>query len=715
MGLTILSLMGAVLLAVLSVNMLRRSQGTAAGYFVAAIDFCLALFALFEALVSLTAGFGPSRQALLMSRLAEAALLLSVAFLFVFSLAFPRWLGRWYQVLGVLVGAGALYLGWRVVFTLSYMVSVTGTSAGIVRITGREYDLISDLGAALGVAAALIHLLRAIFTKDRIQSQRSSVSAIGTVLGVMALWVFGRAFPERSNIRWSYALMPFASLLVGGGTSYAFALSRLFDWREIGRRALGYGILTLLFGVPAGAAIAFLLVMGRLSALIPAIGSPLIFLIAYRLGRTFAENRLERLGSREYREELESGLSHVDLAEGRDAVLNEVYGLLSESLGFSDFAILIEDDRGTLRTVYLVPTGAPTQIERGSALQEHIERSGATVMLKSEALADPVHEVVRDELIALFEALKAEALVFAREGRRIIGIFALGARKTAGDYTDYDYDSFKAIYGKLFVIAYYLKNVARESILYTVDRELALSDQVVRFALEKVDPIKHPGVDSAWSTRSTRSLGGDFVDFVRISKHRWFFVLGDVSGKGLSASMNMLILKSMIRTFLRVEHDFSGLVQKVNLFIKDNLPRGTFFAGIFGYFDFERNVLYHINCGVPLLLLYSPSFNAFIEVQGEGRVLGFVRDVSPFLVPRKLALPPGSAIVAATDGVLESENLRGERFGKERLRRSIHERLAGPARQIADGVINDLFAFTDQRQEDDITLLVLKTEERKAE
>jgi serine phosphatase RsbU (regulator of sigma subunit) len=176
--------------------------------------------------------------------------------------------------------------------------------------------------------------------------------------------------------------------------------------------------------------------------------------------------------------------------------------------------------------------------------------------------------------------------------------------------------------------------------------------------------------------------------------------------------MNMLILKSMIRTFLRVEKDFVSLVSRVNAFIKENLPKGTFFAGVFGYLDFAKDAFYYINCGVPTILLYSPSFDTFIDVQGEGKILGFVKDISPFLKPRKLALSPGSALVTTTDGILDSENLRGERFGKERLRRSVHERLQLATAEISAGVMEDFLAFTDQRQDDDITLFVMKLNPR---
>jgi serine phosphatase RsbU (regulator of sigma subunit) len=91
-----------------------------------------------------------------------------------------------------------------------------------------------------------------------------------------------------------------------------------------------------------------------------------------------------------------------------------------------------------------------------------------------------------------------------------------------------------------------------------------------------------------------------------------------------------------------------------------------------------------------------------------------VKDVAPYLKPRKLALAPGSALIAATDGLLDSENLRGERFGKERFRRSVHERLALPAADLAAGAIEDFLAFTDRRQEDDVTLFVMKLRARSA-
>jgi hypothetical protein len=714
MGLIIVAFVIGFVLLAMAFPLVRRVRGNTAGYYVLVLHLSMAFFSFFSGLVSLLALLGANDAALLCSRLASVMMALGCSALVGFALSFSLGAQIWGLVgmgLGLLIAA---VLTWRLLFTPSYLAAVAATADGrVLRIEGNQYGLFSDFMAVTALVSAVAHAVRAATSKDRIHRQRSAIAFLGAVLGPAMVWLFARAVPSVSGYRWTFSLLPLAALVIASTVSYAFSLSRLFDWRAMGLRFLGYAALVVVVGVPTGFAIALLNNFTRLSPMAPYVGAVLLFLVANASAKRFLERFFERLGGRgEYREELESSLSHVDLALGRDSVLADIYRLLSETLDFSDFTVMIEDDRGVLRSVF-APTGAKAVVERGGALAETLEGSGATVLLKSEAVTQPAYSAARGEVLGLFDSLKAEALILAREGRRVIGIFALGSRRTGADYTDYDYETFRSIYGKLFVFAYYLKNVARESILHTVDRELALSDQIIRFALENVDQVEHPRVDAAWTQRSTRSLGGDFVDFVKLSPDHWFFVMGDVSGKGLSASMNMLILKSMIRTFLKVEKEFAGLVARVNAFIKQNLPSGTFFAGIFGYFDFEKGSLYFLNCGVPTLLLYSPSFDTFVEVQGEGKILGFVRDVKPYLKPRKLALPPGSALVASTDGVTDAESLRGERYGKDRLKKAVLGRLAAGSRAIADSVVEDLMAFTDRKQEDDITLVVMKFSERR--
>jgi len=647
---------------------------------------------------------------MLLERFSGAVLLMVHVLILALALAFPVPLRRAIRLpLTLVLVILAAAVGYRILTSYDYVATVVKTSNTLFRIEGSLYRLLIPVQAAIAGATALFLIGRSIFSTNRIHRQRSAVAAAGIIVGTGFVWIVAGGLPSYAGARPAFSLTPLGCLVTMAVVNFAVGLSRLFDWRAIGRVLASYATLAIVVGVPTGIALALVMHLRGLFILAPAVGGVLFFLIGWAAAKRLSSRFLERAFLRErYREELESELSHIDLSIGRDHVLSELYRLLSKAFDFTDFSLLIEDDRGSLRGIYSSTAGARTSIEKETVLAEILEKSGATVILKSEAQADAAYAGARAEMAGLFEELRAEALLVVREGRKILGLFVLGARSTGADYTSYDYETFRSIYGKLFVFAYYLKNVARGSIVRTIDRELALTDQVIRYVTENIDPIKHPNCDAAWSMQSIRQIGGDFVDFIQLSKDRWFFVMGDISGMGLSASMSMLVLKSMIRTFIKVEKDLGGLVSRVNLFIKENLPRGTFFAGVLGYFDLSKDIFYYINCGIPTILLYSPNFGTFVEVQGEGKVLGFVRNILPHLKPKKLVVPRGSVLVATTDGLTDGKNLGSERFGAERLRKSVIQRLERSAKEIADGVLEDLNVFTDRKIEDDITLLVMK-------
>jgi serine phosphatase RsbU (regulator of sigma subunit) len=170
----------------------------------------------------------------------------------------------------------------------------------------------------------------------------------------------------------------------------------------------------------------------------------------------------------------------------------------------------------------------------------------------------------------------------------------------------------------------------------------------------------------------------------------------------------MVIVKSIIRTFLAETKDFKLLVEKVNSFIRFNLPKGTFFEGVFGLLDFTNNTLYYINCGVPALFLYTRAYNNVIEIQGDGRVLGFAKNIGPLLKVKKVTLSPGDIVMACTDGLIDAQSLRGERFGKDRIQKTITENSMYPATKMAQFTYDTLVKFMSKELDDDVSILVLK-------
>lgn len=315
------------------------------------------------------------------------------------------------------------------------------------------------------------------------------------------------------------------------------------------------------------------------------------------------------------------------------------------------------------------------------------------------------------ELYELFELFDSEILVFVGGDRGIISVIAFGKKLRTIEYCENDIKILQSFYPNFFVFGYYLQTSMKDALMDVIVREIAMSGQVTESIYKNIDKVTDPSLETAYISRSVRNLGGDFIDFIRLTDTQHMFVLGDVSGRGLNASMCMIIMKTFIRTFLAQSSDFIGLLNTLNKFIKQNLPRGTFFAGTFLIYDTSDKMLYYVNCGVPGIFLYTKSYNNVIEIQGEGKVLGFVNDVSKLLTVRKIQLSAGDVVLTCTDGVTESTSLRGEEYGKGRIANQLVENKFYPADKICSFLFDDIFSFTAKGVSDDTSVLVIKIKE----
>ncbi len=308
----------------------------------------------------------------------------------------------------------------------------------------------------------------------------------------------------------------------------------------------------------------------------------------------------------------------------------------------------------------------------------------------------------------LFKYCDSHAIILMHGDRNIIAMISFAEKARSIDYSSHDIYLMKYFYSNFFVFGYYLQTTMKESLMNVIAREIEYSGQVTASIYKNIDAIQHKTIDSGYLSKSLRNVGGDFIDLIRLTENRHMFVVGDVSGRGLNASMCMIILKSFIRTFLAESSDFSELIHTLNAFIKHNLPRGTFFAGTFMIFDKTDNMVYYINCGVPGIFLYSKSYNNVIEIQGEGKVLGFIDNIKDLISIKKIQLNAGDVILTCSDGITESLSLRGEEYGKRRIENLLLENRLFPAQNICTFLYDDVQAFTAKGITDDVSILILK-------
>ena len=558
----------------------------------------------------------------------------------------------------------------------------------------------------IGIPAlsVLVLLFRAMGIRSRIYRQRLLLVALSICIGFTVSFLLYKLSHQYS---WALPLITFGLAVTLVLIYQSVGITTLFDRTLIISTLINFTALSLVISVVG----AFVSV--TISDLIPysltaniVIAACVVVILFLRDKIAHWLRRYVRSGS-DYAADLEAGLDSIDYTSGNEVVIQKTVSLLQEFVECSTVEIMVSDNKGKLLTVFS-ENNTKHELSTENKSIDFLLSHNESIVLKTQAIANHAYADIKNDLLKIFDVNHADAFILLREGHRVVGIILLGSKKRGADYTDYDYTVLQKLYSNFFLVMYYLKNIANEAVVLTVDREIEFSGQIITSIQENIDRISHDKIDADFITRSARKLGGDFIDFIKLGQDKYLYVMGDVSGKGLNASMSMVILKSVLRTFLTETSDFKKLVIKVNFFIKNNLPKGTFFAGVFGLLDFNTNTMYYINCGVPAMFLYTASYNNAIEIQGDGKILGFVKDVGKYLKVKKIMLNPQDIILMTTDGFVDSTNLRGERFGKDRVQHLLMDNRSYPAGRMAKFLCDNLEEFVSRELEDDITVLVLK-------
>jgi serine phosphatase RsbU (regulator of sigma subunit) len=203
-----------------------------------------------------------------------------------------------------------------------------------------------------------------------------------------------------------------------------------------------------------------------------------------------------------------------------------------------------------------------------------------------------------------------------------------------------------------------------------------------------------------------RTVGGDFYDCFMLDEDRLFFLVGDVSGKGLAASLFMALSKSLLKSIaLRGARDPAEIFNQANAEISRDNPESLFVTAFAGVFDARTGRLAFCNAGHEPPLACQPGGSPQRVRHSGGPPLCVIRDFT--YLSSELMLEPGGWLCVVTDGVTEAMNPRGELYGSARMLEAVgaHSDPALIAAALRDDVRR--FAGTAE-QSDDLTLLCVR-------
>ena len=209
-----------------------------------------------------------------------------------------------------------------------------------------------------------------------------------------------------------------------------------------------------------------------------------------------------------------------------------------------------------------------------------------------------------------------------------------------------------------------------------------------------------------------RDVGGDLYDFFMLDERRLCFIIGDVSGKGVPASLFMATTRTLARSIaLRMDEGAGAVVSAANRELAWENAEFLFVTLLFGVLDVERGELALVNAGHdgPWRLATDGTVTQITCPPEAGGPPLCVLDDHHYTA-QTLQLSPGDTLCLVTDGITEAFDAKGQAYGSERLTQVLRALPPGcPPQEVMRQVRSDVASHTgDTEATDDLTLLVLR-------
>jgi sigma-B regulation protein RsbU (phosphoserine phosphatase) len=206
--------------------------------------------------------------------------------------------------------------------------------------------------------------------------------------------------------------------------------------------------------------------------------------------------------------------------------------------------------------------------------------------------------------------------------------------------------------------------------------------------------------------------GGDYFDFLQfaeLGEGRVGVAVGDVVGHGIAAALLMTTVRALLRSRVAQPGSIAQMITDVNRHLcVDTSDSASFMTLFFMLIDSVGKEIRWVRAGHEPAIVYDRFTDSFNELRGEGTALG-IDETWSFKEYRHSVWSDGQIILIGTDGIWETENPHGERFGKDRVKKILRRHRESSSQKIVQIIIETIVDFRrTQKQNDDITLVVIK-------
>jgi sigma-B regulation protein RsbU (phosphoserine phosphatase) len=439
-----------------------------------------------------------------------------------------------------------------------------------------------------------------------------------------------------------------------------------------------------------------------------------IFFIIFALVFQSTKNKFQDfLTKRFYPEQFASQKVLVDLSNelstvvGLDNILQLMKKTFVNALKIKTFGILLRNKDGNLALVDSVGMSKDPCV---------ITESRIAQFLKDKYLITKYPSIEQADFKVVFQDQKAERLI--SEGvytiipmmvkSRIVGLLLFGLKHSGSHFAGKDLELLWAAANQAAISIENARLYKSEVEKLKIERDLDLARKIQQGLLPQCIPNMN-GLDICGEMIPAMQVGGDYYDLIQISDSKLFVVVGDVSGKGLSASLYMTKLQTMIKLSCSDNKSPKEILIDINRRIYEEMDRNSFVTISLALFDLENKTLRFCRAGhMPVLQATNGTVQAYrTQGLGIGIEKGIVFEKS--LVEEVVKLSPGQIYAFFTDGVTEAMNDKNELFGDENLNSILKNKSKARSSDIVNEIWSSVKTFRGEAEvNDDMTMVVVK-------
>lgn len=246
-----------------------------------------------------------------------------------------------------------------------------------------------------------------------------------------------------------------------------------------------------------------------------------------------------------------------------------------------------------------------------------------------------------------------------------------------------------------------------------ISSELNIAQKIQRDLLPQSSP-DIPGLDVIAKTKPAAEIGGDSFDFI-VKDNQTFMYIGDVTGHGVPSGLVMMIVDTLIHTFVDMVENSHQMLTQVNKYLKPRIQNTMFMTMVMLRWEHQNQHLFFTGAGHETIIYYRASDQTVQNLKVGGIALGMVPNNENLIREQSIQWEPGDFIILYSDGIVEGRNVEGAMFGIERFLKLIEKWApeSPSAESLFQKIAGEFTLFIGKHiQEDDVTLIVIRHGEK---